>query len=48
MLLDLLICGGGVLVFAILMDWFEGEFVLHLVHFVSFAFLLHFLYIHLS
>jgi hypothetical protein len=42
MLLNLLICEGK-LVFAILMAWFVGEFVLHLVYFVSFAFMLHFL-----
>jgi hypothetical protein len=35
-------------VFAILMAWFEGELVLHLVHFVSFTFLLHFPHTHLS
>jgi hypothetical protein len=35
-------------VFAIHMAWFEGELVLCLVHLYVFAFLLHFLYTHLS
>jgi hypothetical protein len=39
---------GGGLVFAILMAWFEGEFAFYLVYLYPFAFLLHFLYIHLS
>jgi hypothetical protein len=30
------------------MAWFEGEFVFYLVHFISFAFLLHYLHTHLS
>jgi hypothetical protein len=37
--------GGGGLVFAIPMAWFEGELVLYLVYF---SFLLHFLHTHLS
>jgi hypothetical protein len=36
------------LVFAILMAWFEGEFVFYLVYLYHFAFLLHFLHIKLS
>jgi hypothetical protein len=47
MLLALLLCGGK-LVFAILMTWFEGELVFYLVYLYLFAFLLHFLHIHLS
>jgi hypothetical protein len=38
----------GKLVFAILMTWFEGEFVFYHVYLHRFAFLLHFLHIHLS
>jgi predicted PurR-regulated permease PerM len=38
----------GKLVFAILMAWFEREFVFYLVYLYHFAFLLHFLYTHLN
>jgi hypothetical protein len=47
MLLALLLCEGK-LVFIILMAWFKGEVVFYLVYLYHFAFLLHFLYIHLS
>jgi hypothetical protein len=43
----LLLCGGS-LVFAIHMAWFEGELVICLVYLYLFAFLLYFLYTHLS
>jgi Zn-dependent protease len=39
---------GGKLVFAILMTWFEGEFVFHHVYLFPFDFLLHFLHTQLS
>jgi hypothetical protein len=43
MLLALLICrGGGGLVFAVLMAWFEGVLVLHLVYLYLFIFSLTF------
>jgi hypothetical protein len=38
----------GRLVFAIPMTWFEGELMICLVYLYPFAFLLHFLHIHLS
>jgi hypothetical protein len=38
----------GDLVFAIPMAWFEGELVIFLVYLYHFAFLLHFLHIHLN
>jgi hypothetical protein len=47
MLLTLLLYGGK-LVFAILVAWFEGEFVFYLVYLYPFAFLVHFLHIHLK
>jgi hypothetical protein len=39
---------GRKLVFAILMAWFEGEFLFYLIYLYLFAFLLYFLHIHLS
>jgi hypothetical protein len=47
MLLALLLCRGK-LVFAILMAWFEGEFMFYLVYLYPFAFPLYFLHTHLS
>jgi hypothetical protein len=35
-------------VFAIPMAWFEGELVIRIVYLYPFAFLLHFLHVHLS
>jgi hypothetical protein len=43
------LCGGrGELLFANLMAWFERELVFYLVYLYPFAFLLHFLHIHLN
>jgi hypothetical protein len=47
MLLVLLLCGRN-LVFAIPITWFEGVLVFSLVYLYPFAFMLHFIHIHLS